>query len=157
MASQRQPRAGLSLIELLAVITLLGVFASAALMRFGRDTFADTGARSEARVLSLSLLHAQRAAIRSGNPHAVVFHGSTLAASGWSIVEKPSSGGSIVIEGPHPTPDGLTISTSSPDIWFDFEGVGVQPFTATLRGKNRAFQVDVEPLTRMISTRETTL
>ncbi len=154
MLKRRRLRSGLSLIELLGVVTLLGVFATAALMRFGRDTFGDTGARSEARLLSLAMLHAQRAAIRTGDPHGVVMQGPAAAATSWAIIGRRQDGSRVTVEGPHPVAERVRVSASASEIWFDFEGVGSQPFAAQLRGPNRSFAVQVEPLTRMIRTQE---
>ena len=53
MRKRRRSRLGLSLLELLVVVSLMGIFSSAAFMRFGRDVFGDSGARSQARKLSL--------------------------------------------------------------------------------------------------------
>lgn len=154
MHAPRSRRSGLSLIELLVVITLLGIFATVVLMRFGRDTFADTGARGQARLVSLAMLHAQRAAIRTGDSHGVVFRGGTSKVDGWSVVHKLPDDRQVVIDGPHEIADGVKVAPNAAAIWFDFEGVGAQPFEATFRGKNRTYQVQVEPFTRMISTQE---
>ena len=87
MLYRRTHRSGLSLIELLVVVTLLGVFATAALMRFGRDTFGDTGARSEARLLSLAMLHARMGGfIRQLGLHiSSLFLGVIVTFSWWGV------------------------------------------------------------------------
>lgn len=147
-------RRGLSLLELLVVVSLMGIFAATGMMRFGRDIFGDTGARSTARVLSLGLLQAQRAAIKTGDDHGVVVSGSLASATSWTVQHRLPDGTEIIIDGPHLIPDKVTMKASRADIWFDFEGNGTSVFTATLEGPNRSFEVQVQPLTRMIRTRE---
>ncbi|QEF98746.1 hypothetical protein Mal15_28010 [Stieleria maiorica] len=154
MFHRRHHRCGLSLIELLVVVTLLGVFATAALMRFGRDTFGDTGARSQARLLSLAMLHAQRAAIRTGDSHGVVMQGPAAAATSWTVVRRRQDGSKVTVEGPHAVAERVRVSANASEMWFDFEGIGSQPFAAQLRGPNRSYTVHVEPWTRMIRTQE---
>ena len=154
MLTHRQARFGLSLLELIVVMTLMGIFSSAAFMRFGRDIFGDSGARSEARSLSVGLLHAQRAAIRTGDRHGVMLHGSTSNVKSWSVVQERLDGSTVVVDGPHAIPDEVVVAASASAMWFDFEGAGSQMFLFTLTGPNRQYEIKVEALTRMIRSRE---
>lgn len=156
MFANRKRRRGLSLLELLAVVTLMGIFSSAAFMRFGRDIFGDSGARSETRTLSLGLLQAQRAAIRSGDRHGISIQGTTAKVISWTVVHEHQNGSTAVIDGPHQIPDELTMSVNSTVVWFDFEGSGSQLFDVSVVGPNRQYELKVEPLTRMIRTSEVT-
>ncbi|MGB7345747.1 MAG: prepilin-type N-terminal cleavage/methylation domain-containing protein [Pirellulaceae bacterium] len=152
----RRHRRGLSLLELLVVVTLMGVFASTAFMRFGRDIFGDSGARSVTRTVSLGLLQAQRAAIRTGDRHALIFQGPLANAISWTIIQETAGGSQVVISGPHTVADEVTMSCNQNEMWFDFEGAGSQMFAADISGPNRSYELRVEPLTRMIRTREVT-
>ncbi len=152
--SRPQFRDALSLVELLVVVTMLGLFASAAMMRFGRDTFADSGARSESRLLSLTLLHAQRSAIRTGEMHGVVFQGGAASSMRWQVMKRDARGGLTAVDEEHDVAQGVSLTTDRHEIWFDFEGIGIVPFNARLAGVNRTYDVRVEPLTRMITTEE---
>ncbi|QDT11429.1 prepilin-type N-terminal cleavage/methylation domain-containing protein [Planctomycetes bacterium K23_9] len=147
-------RRGLSLLELLVVVTLMSIFASAAFMRFGRDVFGDTGARSESRTMSLALLQAQRAAIRSGDDHGLLTDGPASKITSWTVVQRRQDNSTVVIDGPHVIPDELSVSVSHNEMWFDFEGNGSQMFDVKLSGPHRKFQLRVEALTRMIRTFE---
>ena len=149
-------RGGHSLLELIAVVTLLGLFSSAAFMRIGRDIFGDTGARSQARIVSLAMLQAQRASIRTGDSHGLILNGPTSGVSSWTIVHRRQDGSSSVIDGPHAIPEELTVSANRSEMWFDFEGNGNQRFELTFFGPNRSYQLTVQPLTRMIRSEEVT-
>lgn len=147
-------RRGLTLIELIIVTTLLGILASAAMMRISRGTLGDAGARFEARTLSLALLQAQRAAIRTGDRHGISFHGPGSNVHSWSVVRSAIEGNISDVDGPHWVPSEVKLKTDASQVWFDFEGGGTDSFDATFRGSNRTFKVHVEPLTRMITTEE---
>ncbi len=87
----------MSLMELLAVVTLMGVLASSVAMRYGREILGDTGVRSKASELSIGLNHAQRAAIRSGIPHGITFAGSLSQVQSWSVVRFDHDGTQTVV------------------------------------------------------------
>lgn len=154
--NRHRPSRGVSLLELLVVVTLVGIFSSAVLMRFGREVFHVTEARSQARIISLALLQAQRAAIRTGDPHGVLIGGSLSKAESWSVVQKLPDGSSSVVDGPYVIAPALSVSASHGEMWFDFEGVGSQMFRVQLVGASRSYEIAVEPLTRMIRTHEVT-
>lgn len=144
----------MSLLELLAVITLLGVFSTAIMSRYGRNLLGNTGVRSKARELSLSLLQAQRTAIRTGTPHGVLFRGSSSKVESWAVVRFESNGSQSIVDELAPLPDDFQLSVSSDRIVFDFEGNGTSELQAKLNGPGRSWQVSVLPLTRMIDSRE---
>lgn len=149
-------RTGFTLMELLAVVTLMGVFASAVVIRFGRDTLDDTGARSSARILSVGLHDAQRAAIRTGDTHGVRFRGPVTDISHWEIIRRDDDGTETIIDGPFPISKHVTMQTSSPWIWFDFEGNTTQGWQSVFLGPNRRYRVSVLHLTQMILTEDVT-
>ncbi|MCA9195105.1 MAG: prepilin-type N-terminal cleavage/methylation domain-containing protein [Planctomycetales bacterium] len=147
--SRRLPT-GFSLLELLAVVTLLGVMGAAVTMRYGRDTLSNAGARSEARRISLGMLQAQRAAIRTGTSHGVKIYGG----NSWAVVSVGSGGSRTIVDGPHVIDSQLQLTTNSDEVVFDFEGNGTSVFQAVIKGKDRTWQLRVLPLTRMIDSRE---
>jgi len=144
----------MSLLELLAVITLMGIFAASVGIRYGRDILGDTGVRSKARELTIGLNAAQRAAIRSGLPHGIRFDGSAGNVSSWSVVRFDSGGGTTLVDGPYPMNSDLELAVDRSEIVFDFEGNGTGELNAQFSGPNRKWMVSVMPLTRMIDSRE---
>lgn len=152
----RRRRCGLSLLELLAVVTLMGVISAAAAVRFGRDIFGDTGVRSGARTLSLAMLEAQRGAIRTGQTHGLQLYGPLNNASSWSVVRVEDDSSRTVVDGPHAIPKDYRVQVDASEVLFDFEGNGNTAFQADLFGPHRSWRISVFPLTRMIDSREVT-
>ena len=56
----------MSLLELMAVVTLMGIFATIAIARLGPTIFGDIGSQTDARRVGLVLLQAKRRAITAG-------------------------------------------------------------------------------------------
>lgn len=147
-------RGGMSLLELLAVITLMGIFAATVGMRYGRDILGDTGVRSKARELTIGLNAAQRAAIRTGLSHGIRFDGSSNDVTSWTVIRLDSDGGTSVVDGPYPMEADYELAVDRTEIVFDFQGNGTGEFNAQFTGPNRKWMVSVMPLTRMIDSRE---
>lgn len=144
----------MSLMELLAVVTLMGVLASTVAMRYGREILGDTGVRSKAGELAIGLNHAQRAAIRTGIPHGVAFSGSLSQVQSWSVVRFDLDGTQSVVDGPFPMAQDYVLSVDAKEILFDFEGNGTSQINAQFTGPHRRWSVSVMPLTRMIHSQE---
>ncbi len=147
-------RQGLSLLELVVVITLLGIFSAAAATRFGRDILGDVGVRGGARMLSLAILEAQRGAIRTGDRHAIEMNGSISNVTSFSVIRINNDGSRQVVDGPHEFPSDYRVSTNSKAAEFNFEGNGVASFVADFVGPHRKWRITVQPLTQMIDCRE---
>ncbi len=154
----REPstRLGVSLLELIAVVAILGVISAGVVSRFGRDAFGSVGVRGEARRLSLGLLEAQRCAIRTGDDHGIRTYGSTNSISAWEVVREYDDGSREVGDGPYSIPDDYQVQVDTSEIFFDFEGNGRSSFNVRLDGPKRYWQLRVFPLTRMIDCQEIT-
>lgn len=146
----------MSLLELLVVVTLIGILSSVVLIRYGRDIFGDAGAKSETQILAQGIRHAQRAAIRTGDRHGLIVQGAASDITGWNIFRELSDGSRTLVDGPHLVTEEVTVSANASEMWFDFEGSGSSFFSAQLAGPNRQFEVKVEPFSRMIKTLEVT-
>jgi hypothetical protein len=110
--------------------------------------------RSKAKELSLSLLQAQRAAIKTGVSHGVLFRGSSSSVESWAVMRFEADGSQSLVDESAPLTDDYQLSVSSDRIVFDFEGNGTSELQARLSGPDRDWQVSVLPLTRMIDSRE---
>lgn len=144
----------MSLLELIAVITLMGILAVSVSMRYGRDILGDTGVRSKARELTIGLKTAQRSAIRTGLPHAVRFDGNAGNVNSWTVIRHEIDGRTTLVDGPYPMIPEFQLSVDSGEIVFDFEGNGTSELNAQFIGPNRRWMVSVMPLTRLIDSRE---
>lgn len=144
-------RNAMTLIELIVVISLMGIFATAAMARFGRSTIGDTGARSEASVLANAITNAQNAAIRTGDSHGILL--SKADGDRWVTVRRRSSGHQETVD-EHQIQDDVVVDASRTEIWFDFEGHGTAYFDAGFRGPNRQYKVEVLPLSQAVRVTE---
>ena len=77
---------------------LVGIFSVIATMRFGRTLLSEFGSNSEARVISMALLQAQRGSITAGENHFISFDSDP--ATNYRVVRR-TGGGDVVVEGPH--------------------------------------------------------
>jgi prepilin-type N-terminal cleavage/methylation domain-containing protein len=146
-------RRGVTLLELLVVVILVGIFSSIVVMRFGRSLFSEFGAQSDSRIVSLALLQAQRAAIATGDNHYVEFDGTT--ATNFQIVRR-GSGSDTVVDGPHDLSADVTITVSHTQMEFNFEGQALAAYVADLVGVDRSWQISTVPITGAVSVVETT-
>ncbi len=147
-------RSAMSLLELIAVVTLMGIISAGVAARYGRDILGDVGVRNGARKLSLGMLEAQRCAIRTGDKHGLQLYGSTGDVSSWAVFREYPDGSREIIDGPFPVPEDYKLSAGSDQILFDFEGNGTNKFEASLDGPHRNWELRVFPLTRMIDCQE---
>lgn len=140
--------------ELLAVVTLIGIFASVAVMRYGREIFGDFGSQAESRKISLALLHAQRASITTGKNHYLQF--DAAAATTYSIFRRADAGDTLV-DGPVELGTDVVVSiTGDTSMEFNFEGQALAPYEIALAGENRSWRLEVIPINGSVRVTETT-
>ena len=145
-------RRGMSLLELMAVVTLMGIFAAIAIARLGPSVFGDIGSQTDARRVGLALLEAKRRAITAGNNHGVNFQNDTSGKLTFAVVSIDSSGGTSVVDGPFSFSQNVTVTPSHPTMTFTFEGQAVAPYTVSMVGPNKSWRVSVVPVSGSLST-----
>lgn len=143
----------MSLLELLAVVGIMGVLSATVAARYGRDVLGNIGVRGQARKLSLGMVEAQRLAVRSGRLHGVQFAGSGSSAS-WTVVSVGDTGDRIVVDGPFPLSDDYKLKTSASEVLFDFEGNATKAVSIQLIGPKQTWTVDTLPLSSMIDCKK---
>lgn len=130
----RQRRA-FSLFELLAVVTVLGVVASMAVMKFGHDAYGTANAEGLVRRLALDISQARRRAIATGDDHYLQFNRVSGAVAGYALF-RDASGGDYQVDDTIAVPAGATVTTSA-DTWtYDFSGA------LTTSGTSSVIRVD---------------
>jgi prepilin-type N-terminal cleavage/methylation domain-containing protein len=144
------PRQAVTLLELIAVVVLLGIFAATVGMRFGRTLFAEFGSRAAARELSLALLSCQRAAIVTGDDHYLEFLSSGGVINQYRIM-RDISGTPTLVDGPKPLSPDVTISTSHGTLRFNFEGSALANYQVDVTGNEQVWQVNVIPITGTVN------
>lgn len=143
-------RQAITLLELLIVVTLIGIFASTVAMRFGRSLFAEFGCQTAARELSLALLTSQRAAIKTGDDHFVEFLSSGGKITSYRIM-RDVSGTPTLVDGPKAISSDVTVTASHSTMRYSFDGSALLNYWIGIAGQNRAWRVDVIPITGSIS------
>ena len=145
----RAVRGGVTLLELVAVVTLLGVFAAVAVTR-SDGRFGDVQVRTQARVFAGLLHQAKRRAILTGRDSGVRFVAGGPGVVAAVPVER--AGGALVDLGPAvPFPESVSVSTDAPELLFDFEGLGpADGFGITFVGPARTWVVHLPPVSSMI-------
>jgi prepilin-type N-terminal cleavage/methylation domain-containing protein len=149
----RRAHHGVSLLELLAVVTLIGIFSSVVVMRYGRTLFGDFGSQSVARQLSLDLLTCQRAAIRTGDDHFLEFTlGGTRAVS--YRLMRDTGMATVLVDGPRTFATDVVVTVSQDRMRYNFEGAAAANYSITLVGQNRSTRIDVIPINGTIRVTE---
>ena len=147
--TRRATRGAFSLLELLAVVTILGVLVAAGFATMTTDSVANHSAGIAARQLALDLEQARRQAIASGSNHFLQF---TLAGSNITgyTVRRSNGAGSTVVDTFRAIPAHVTVTMSpsgSASPAMNFEGQAASSYTLTLAGPNRTWQVIVTAVT----------
>lgn len=156
MLNQHRPRRGVSLLELLAVVTLMGILSSVVMARYGRDVFGNVGARAAAQELTGQLQIAQQLAIKTGINHSVEFAGTSSGGFGTATIVSWAGNGKsgTPVSDPYAFPSDVTVTSSSTGIQFNFEGQATAASTVTCSGKDRKWQVSVVPISGAITSAE---
>jgi len=148
-------RRALSLLELAVVGSILALLATAAITRFGHSTIANSGGDGFARKLSLTLVHARRATISTGDNHYL-----QLTVSGGSITSytlmRRASGGDVQVDQAWPVPQDVTVTSAQTVLEFDFDGSALAAYSVTIAGPDRSWNVAVSQLTGTVQATETT-
>ncbi len=155
MKNRKSHRRGMSLLELIAVVTLMGVFAAVAIARLGPTIFGDIGSQTDARRVGLALLQAKRRAITAGNNHGVLFQNDAGGKLTYSVVAIDSFGGTTVVDGPFSFSQNVTPSVSQSTMSFTFEGQASAPYTVDLVGPHKSWRISVVPISGALSTVQT--
>ena len=147
----------MTLLELLAVLTILGIMAAVASARVGRSIFAEFGSGAVAQELSLDLLTCQRSAIATGDDHFLRF-----VVSGGKVVSyrmmRDTGTGDVAVDAVKPVSNDITVTITAPtnDMNFRFEGQADWPYQIDIVGVNRSYRVSVVPVNGAIQVTETT-
>jgi prepilin-type N-terminal cleavage/methylation domain-containing protein len=149
IGTRRALRGAFSLLELLAVVVILGVVVGAGFATMTTDAVGNHAAGVAARQLALDLEQARRRAISTGNNHFLQF---TLAGSnitGYTL-RSSNGAGSTAVDSYRAMPGHVTVTMSpsgSTSPVMNFEGQAASSYTITLAGTQRTWQVIVTAVT----------
>jgi hypothetical protein len=145
----------MSLLELVMVITVMGILAAVGTARFGRSAYANFGSQGEARTVALGLLRAHRSAIKTGDNHFIQFNtASPTAATQYSLMRLASDGTTSLVEGPHVLNEDVRVVASAAELHFNFEGEAVAAYQVDFTGNGRQWRLNVVPITGAVIVRE---
>jgi Tfp pilus assembly protein FimT len=143
-----------TLLELVMVVTLMGILAVVGTSHFGRTALANIGSHGEARTLSLAMLRARRSAITTGDNHFIQFDASSpTAATQYSLMRR-TGGGDTLVEGPHLLNQDVTVVASDTEMDFNFEGEAVATYQVDFIGNGHDWRVTVVPITGAVVVAE---
>jgi prepilin-type N-terminal cleavage/methylation domain-containing protein len=147
-------RRGVTLLELIAVVTILGFFAIVAVSRIGSGTLDNFGAQADARRLAVDLLQARRRSIATGENHYVNFTIAGGEATGYTLYRR-DGGGDVAVDSLHEFPANVVVTSSHDDAEFTFEGMALAAYQIELTGPEQTWRVNVVPVTGAIDVLQT--
>lgn len=154
-ARKRKPHPGVTLLELVMVITIMGILAAIGTARFGRSVYANFGSHGEARTASLALLRAHRSAIKTGDNHFLQFDAaSPTPATRYSLMRLATDGTASLVEGPHVLNPDVRVVASAAELHFNFEGEAAAAYQVDFMGNGRNWRLNVVPITGAVIVSE---
>jgi prepilin-type N-terminal cleavage/methylation domain-containing protein len=149
----KQQRRGVSLLELIAVVALMGIFFTAGIVRLGPSAANNMSARAAARLLATDLRHAQRQAITTGDDHYLEFQTQSSTITGYRTYRDDGGSGEQV-DDLRDFPSRMTVTSAESQLRFDFEGSAAAAYDITFAGADRTMQVQVVPVTGAVRVTE---
>lgn len=154
MARRATARRAMTLLELVAVVFIIGLLGAMAATRFGSSTIADAGAQGFARRLALDCLQARRRAISTGDNtgdfvadnYLLRFTLNGGQATQYALYQRQGAG-LVQVDEVRTVPDDVTVVPSATDLEFSFTGEALAPYTVSVQGPNRSWSVVVAQAT----------
>ena len=146
MVCREFSRQAISLLEVTIVIAILGLLTIASISRYGNDAVGNGGAEGFARKLALSLMHARRSTISTGDNHFLQLTSSGGNVTSYALIRR-ASGGDIQVDQARTVPLDVTVTSADSTLEFDFEGSALNSYSVTVAGPDRSWTVSVVMLT----------
>ncbi len=149
-------RRAFSLLELIAVLTIVGLLSSMAFIRFGEGAYNTTSAQGFVRALVLDLRQARSRVISTGEDHYVLFSRTDGVVTSYTLYRDGLSG-DYIVDRTVAVPKGAVVTTAT-DTWtFDFEGSlsgGTGTGTIVVTGPHHTWTINVYRATGAIKSTE---
>lgn len=120
-ARRARARRAFSLIELLAVLTIVGLLSTMAFLRFGDAAFSTTSTDGFVRTLMLDLRQARARTISTGDNHYVMLIRTGGDVTGYTLY-RDTGAGDVVVDRTVTVPAGVTVTTATDQWEFEFDG-----------------------------------
>jgi type II secretory pathway pseudopilin PulG len=133
----------MTLMEIVAVVMIIGIVAAMASTRFGTNAVADVDASGFARRVALDCLQARRRAISTGNDHLLRF--TIVGGKATQYVLHSKVGATLTqMDDVHTVPTNVTVTTAgTTDMEFAFTGSALAAYTITIASADRTKTVTV--------------
>jgi type II secretory pathway pseudopilin PulG len=129
-----------SLVELIAIVAIIGLLATAGLMKYGAGTVQNLTGDGFARKLAVDLIQARRRTIATGDNHYLLLAPAAGNVTSYRIFRR-ASGGDVVVDQTQTVPGGVTCSASHTTLEFDFDGAALAAYSASVVAPNRTWTV----------------
>ncbi|MEW4455833.1 prepilin-type N-terminal cleavage/methylation domain-containing protein [Bremerella sp. JC817] len=134
-------RHGYSLLEMLAVVTILGLLAAIGATRISPGLKGNLAAGSDSFQILMALRQARTAAIATGDNHRLRMLASSGTITGFQI--ERDGGSTTIVEGPHTLSSDTTITQVGGDATFNFQGEATVAPVITFAGPDRTERITV--------------
>lgn len=147
MARRALARRAMTLSEVIAVVTILGLLGAMAFMRFGNDALGDVGAQGFARHLTLDCLQARARSISTGDNHFLQFTLAGPNATQYALYRR-QGGTDVRVDDVQVVPTDVVVNTGGDaQFEFSFTGEALAAYSVTVAGPDRTWQVAIPQLT----------
>jgi prepilin-type N-terminal cleavage/methylation domain-containing protein len=146
-SSKGDARGAFTLLEMVAVLTLLGILALAAAGVFRPQTVGDMDGHVTAERIAWNLRAARRRAIATGDNHVLVFQTSAGVVTGYTLNRRNADTSLTAIDAAITLPTYVTVTASSTLPEFTFEGDTLAGYTFTVTAPHKAWTITVAQAT----------
>jgi Tfp pilus assembly protein FimT len=146
MARRAQARCAMTLLELAAVVFIIGLLGVMAATRYGSNAVADVDGQGFSQRLALDLSQARRRAIATGDNHLVRFTVVGGLATQYAVYCRQGVSTNLV-DAVHLAPADVDVTTSATDLEFTFTGEALASDTVTIQAPDRTWTVTVPQAT----------
>jgi prepilin-type N-terminal cleavage/methylation domain-containing protein len=146
MARRARARRAMTLLELTAVVMIMGLVAVMAVTRNSANTIADVSGQGFARRLALDCSQARRRAIATGDNHLVQLTILGGKATQYAVYRR-TGGSTTLVDEVVTVPASVDVTPSTGDLEFTFTGEGLASYTITVQAPDRTWTVTVPQVT----------
>lgn len=145
----------MSLLELVAVLVIIGLVATAAITRYGTGTLSNSGSQGVSRNLALALTHARRATIATGDNHFLQLTVAGGKVTSYALYRATGSG-DVQVDRTITIPTDVTVTCAATKLEFSFDGHALAGYSVDVAGEDRSWNISVVILTGHVAVTETT-
>lgn len=132
----------MTLIEVLAVVLIVGIMSSVLIMRLGLPSVGNPGARAVARRLALDLRHARSLAIAQGVNHYLGFDAGGEMLTGYTIYREAGAN-DVAVESYRAFERGVTATSAATRAEFEPGGTALAGYSFIVAGPTQNYTVTV--------------